>query len=321
MPNAPENPDMNTVRSPLLCFGLLFLIHGPLHAQRDWDAVEIEVTTLRGGVHMLTAAGGNLGVFVGSDGTLIVDADYAEMSERILDRVTALARETPGADPTLRYLVNTHWHFDHTSGNEAFAGAGAVIISHEGVGRLLAGDQVMPALGGREVAAAPIQARPVLTFNDRLNMTFNGDLLHFVHLPDAHTDGDAIVHFRDADVIHMGDLFFNGTYPFIDVDHGGNLPGMVRALEDVLAHSNETTLFIPGHGPLAERADLLAYTDMLRTVRDRVQALIDDGMTREEVIAQRPTADLDETWGGGGGFRDAEFWVGLVYDGMVGMSG
>ena len=312
---------MNTVRSSLLCLGLLSLIHCPLDAQRNWDAVEIEVTALRGGVHMLSAAGGNLGVFVGPDGTLFVDGDYAEMSERILARATALAREVPDADPTLRYLVNTHWHFDHTSGNEAFAKAGAVIIAHEGVGRLLADDQVMPALGGREVAAAPVQARPVMTFNDRLNMAFNGDLLHFVHLPGAHTDGDVIVHFRDADVIHMGDLFFNGTYPFIDVDHGGNLPGMVGALEEVLAHSNETTLFIPGHGPLADREDLRAYTDMLRTVLDRVQALIDGGKTREEVIAERPTADLDETWGGEGGFRDAEFWVGLVYDGMVGMSG
>ena len=266
---------------------------------------------------MLTAAGGNLGVFVGPDGTLMVDADYAEMAERILARVSALARETPGADPTLQYLVNTHWHFDHTSGNQAFAEAGAVIITHEGVGRLLAEDQVMPALGGREVAAAPIQARPVMTFNDRVNVAMNGDLLHLVHLPAAHTDGDLIVHFRDADVIHMGDLFFNGTYPFIDVDHGGNLPGMVGALEEVLDHSRETTLFIPGHGPLAHREDLEAYTDMLRTVRDRVQALIDDGKTREEIIAARPTADLDGTWGGGGGFRDAEFWVGLVYDGMV----
>jgi len=301
-----------------LVVGLTLSMGGPAHAQQDWNAVEIQVTPLPSGVHMITAGGGNLAVFTGPDGVLMVDADYAELSERIAAAVGEAVAAADGSDPALRYLVNTHWHFDHTSGNESFVRAGATLIAHEGVGRLLAEDQVMNALGGREVPAAPILARPTLTFNDRMNLEFNGDVIHLVHMADAHTDGDIIVHFRDADVIHMGDLFFNGMYPFSDIDNGGNLPGMVRALEEVLAHSGETTLFIPGHGPLAERADLQVYAEMLSTVRDRVQILIEAGKTRAEVIAEKPTAEFDADWGGESSFLEPDRWVGLVYDGMVG---
>jgi len=285
-----------------------------LPAQTDWDAVEIRVEPLGGGVHMVAAAGGNLAAFVGPDGTLLVDADYAEMSERILEAMAGFA--DPG-NPHVRFLVNTHWHFDHTGGNATFARGGATIIAHEGVRRLLAENQVMDALGGREIPAAPPEARPVISFNDRLNLDWNGDVVHVVHVPPAHTDGDAIVHFRDADVVHVGDLFFNGMDPFIDVDHGGTIAGMVAALEDVLAHTRETTRFIPGHGPLAQRGDLLGYVEMLRTVRDRVGALVGEGKSREETIQARPTKDLDPTWVRGADSREADFFVGLVYDGMV----
>jgi glyoxylase-like metal-dependent hydrolase (beta-lactamase superfamily II) len=136
-------------------------------------------------------------------------------------------------------------------------------------------------------------------------------------MPAAHTDGDVIVHFRDADVIHMGDIYFNGMYPFIDVDFGGNLGGMIRAVEDVLDHSRENTLFIPGHGPLSDREGLRSYAEMLRTVHERVESLVVQGRTREEVVAARPTADLDPIWVRVPGSEEADFFVGLVYDGMV----
>jgi len=308
----------------------VFLPHPPTSAQIDFDAVEIRITPLRGGVYMLSAAGGNLGVFVGPDGILVVDSDYAELSERILaaigDLVAAEAGPGGGGDPpasggeirpTIGFLVNTHWHFDHTSGNAAFARAGAIIVAHEGVGRLLAEDQVMQTLGRREVPAAPPEARPVITFNDRMNLDWNGDLVHLIHVPPAHTDGDVIVHFPDADVVHLGDLFFNGMYPFIDVDFGGNLGGMVQAVQEVLDHTTETALFIPGHGPLAHREELVSYGEMLRTVHERVRALVDEGKTREEAVASKPTADLDSVWVTEAGSREADFFVGLVYDGMV----
>ena len=175
----------------------------------------------------------------------------------------------------------------------------------------------MGGLDGRQIPAAPPEALPPLTFSDRMNLQWNGDLLHLIHMPGAHTGGDIIVHFRDADIIHMGDVFFNGMYPFIDVDFGGDIRGMVRAVDEALAHSSETTLFIPGHGPLATRGDLRTYGEMLRTVQDRVAPMIAQGKSREEVIAAHPTADLDEVWARPGSFMEPDRWVGLVYDGMV----
>ena len=274
--------------------------------------IEITVTPVRGGVHMVSGDGGNIAAFVGEEGALLVDAGPSEPSERLLASIRELCQRE-SANLALRYVVNTHWHSDHTGGNETLAAAGAVVVAHENVLRLLSQDQVMAHLGNRRVPAAPTRARPRLTFNDRINLSWNQDLIHVVHMPNAHSNGDVIVHFRDADVIHMGDIL-NGNYPFIDVDSDGSIGGIIRAVEEVLAHSRERTLFIPGHGPLADREDLRRYGDMLTTVRDRVQAMIDRGMTRQEVIEAKPTADLDAVWSGGG---SADPFVGLVYDGLV----
>ncbi len=306
----------------LLFFILLVFPQHPLQGQVDWDAVEIEATALRGGVHMLTGAGGNLAVFLGPEGGLVVDSDYAELTDRILSAISDLPGLTGEGEPEpgpveIRFLVNTHWHFDHTGGNGNFARNGTLIFAHERVARLMEGTQAMPALDNREVPASPPEARPVVTFNERLNLSLNGELIHLVHMPAAHSDGDVIVHFRDADVIHLGDLFFNGMYPYIDVDFGGNLEGMVGAVGEALAHSNESTLFIPGHGPLATRNDLRAYHEMLKTALDRIKPLVEGGKTREEVIQAKPTAGLDDAWAREGSFAEPDAWVGLVFDGMV----
>lgn len=280
--------------------------------QAQESTPDVEVTEVRGGVFLLSGVGGNIAAFPGEDGVFVVDAGMPDPVEQTLAAILEVARRE-FANSDLRYLINTHWHFDHTGGNERMAAAGAVLIAHENVLRLVSEDQVMVAVGGRQVPAAPEAARPVLTFSDRINLSWNGDLIHMVHIPDAHSNGDVVVHFRDADIVHVGDIFFNGTYPFIDVDFGGNIGGMVRAVDEILAHTNESTLFIPGHGPLADRGDLVAYRDMLATVRDRVQGMINSGKTREEIIEAKPTSDLDAEWGG----RDSDFWVGLVYDGIV----
>ena len=287
-----------------------------LHSQQDFSHVEIVVTPVRGGVYMITGSGGNMVAFVGDDGVFVVDASYGELSDRILSTIGNLC-EQESANPTLRYLVNTHWHSDHTSGNENMAAAGATIVAHENVLRLMSEDQIMAALGNRQFPAAPEAARPQLSFNDRVNLSWNGDLIHIVHIPNAHSNGDAIVHFRDADVVHAGDIFFNGMYPYIDIDNGGHIGGMIDAVDEILAHANETMLFVPGHGPLATIEDLRGYRDMLATVRDRIQQMIDDGKTRDEIIAAQPTADLDPVWNSDGGWPDPAFWIGLVYDGMV----
>jgi len=279
------------------------------------DQGEITVTSVRGGIHVVTGDGSNIAAFVGEDGVFLVDAGLSEPAERLLASIRELCQRE-SADPNLRYVVNTHWHSDHTGGNETLAAAGAVVVAHENVLRLLSQDQVMAHLGDRRVPAASPLARPRLTFNDRINLSWNQDLIHVVHMPNAHSNGDVIVHFRDADIVHMGDIL-NGNYPFIDLDSDGSIGGIIRAVEEVLAHSRARTLFIPGHGPLANREDLLRYRDMLTTVRDRVQAMIDRGMTQQEVIEAKPTSDLDSLWSGG---ESADSFVGLVYDGLVGSS-
>ncbi len=282
-------------------------------AGQDPSQVEIAVTPVRNGLHMVSGIGGNIAAFVGQDGVFLVDAGLGGMTERLLSSIEELC-ERESASPALRYLVNTHWHYDHTGGNEGVAARGAMVLAHENVLRLLSEDQVIAALGDRHVAAPPVSARPSLTFNDRINLSWNGDLIHMVHMSQAHGNGDVIVHFRDADVIHLGDLFFNGVYPFIDVDFEGNIAGIVSAVDEILAHSRESTLFIPGHGPLAERGDLREYREMLETVRRRIHEMIEQGMTRQQVIDAKPTVDLDRLWSNG---EDSDFWVGLVYDGIV----
>lgn len=306
----------------LLSLGIAVSVSGSAaaFAQQNASQVEIEIVPVRGGVHMLTGAGGNIAVFLGEDGVLLVDAGYAELAARVSAAVAELCRHE-STNPDLRYLIDTHWHSDHTGANGYMAAAGATIVGHENVLGLLSADQVMAALGGRTVPAAPEAARPLLSFNDRVNLRWNGDLIHVVHIPSAHSNGDAIVHFRDANVVHTGDIFFNGRYPYIDIDFGGHVGGMIAAVDEILAHTVETALYIPGHGPLADRADLLSYRDMLSTVRDRIQEMIDQGRTRLEIIEAKPTADLDQTWSDPGWFLDPDLWVGLVYDGMMRAAG
>jgi glyoxylase-like metal-dependent hydrolase (beta-lactamase superfamily II) len=207
----------------------------------------------------------------------------------------AVATVTP---KPVRFVVNTHWHFDHTGGNEAMAGSGAIIFAHENTRRRMSTEQFIQAFN-MKIPASPTAALPVITFSDTITFYTNDDTVRTFHVANAHTDGDAIILFRKANVIHMGDTFFNGRYPLIDVSSGGSLPGMIAAANTGLAMSNADTRFIPGHGPLATRPDLVRYRDMLVATRDRVGQLIAQNKTLEQVLAAKPLADLDATWGTG----------------------
>lgn len=295
--------------TPLLVssFSLLALV-APLsvHAQEpDWDAVEIQTVSIADGLYMLRGQGGNIGLSVGDDGAYVVDDQFAPLTDKILAAVAAVT------DQPVRFVLNTHWHGDHTGGNENMGEAGALIVAHENVRRRMNPDELGDVIGRTQ--QAPPGALPVITFTEGVDFYWNDEHIRVFHVGEAHTDGDAIVVFTNADAIHMGDVFFNGRYPFIDVDSGGGIHGVINAATDILGMCGTGTRIIPGHGDVAGCEELRAYRNMLTTVRDRVQRMIDDGMTEDQVVAAAPTADLDAAWGG-----DSERFVRGAYQSLSG---
>jgi len=278
-------------------------------AQQNFDDVQIETIPLGHGLFMLTGAGGNIGLSVGDDGAFIIDDQYAPLTEKIR---AAVAEQT---DKPVHFVVNTHWHGDHTGGNEHMEEMGAIIVAHENVRKRMSTEQFLAAFNNH-VPPSPEAALPVITFTDAVTFHWNGDVVRVFHVAPAHTDGDAIIHFEKSNVIHMGDTFFNQMYPFIDTSTGGRIDGMIAAVDRAMPLIDDATKIIPGHGPLGTKADLMGYRAMLVTVSERIHKMIDEGKTREEVVAAEPTADLDDAWGGG--FLKPDVWTGIVYDSIVG---
>lgn len=273
-------------------------------AQIDFGSVRITSEKLAPNVWMLRGAGGNLGLCAGPEGALLVDDQFAPLTPRIV----AAVKEASGQ--SVRWVVNTHWHGDHVGGNENLAGAGATVIAQDRVReRLLEGQE--NRMFNRKVAPAAGKALPVITFSDSATLHVNGERVVVFHVPRAHTDGDAIVWFTRAGVVHMGDTFFNGAYPIIDVESGGSSAGVIAAVEAVLARLEPGTKLIPGHGPLGDRAALERYRDMLRGAREAVAKLVKEGRTLEQVQAAKPTAPWDEAWGKG--FVKPELFVRMLH--------
>ena len=292
------------LRTSALTLALLVSLAPVAWAQQNFEAVQIDVVEVAPGVLMLVGQGGNIGVSYGADGVFLVDDQFAPLTEKILAAIRTVS------DMPVRFVLNTHWHGDHTGGNENLGARGALIVAHENVRSRMSVEQFMGTVRG-SVPAAPEGALPVITFTDAMTFHWNGEVIHVFHAMKAHTDGDAIVHFRNANVVHMGDTYFNGMYPFIDVNSGGNIEGIIAVADAVLALSDGDTRIIPGHGPLSNRAELSAYRNMLVEVRAQVEDLIAQGKTQEEIVAARVTQDLDADWGGG--FMNPDTWIGLVY--------
>jgi cyclase len=268
---------------------------------------QVTSTALGHGVHMVVGKGGNVGVLTGPDGTFMIDDQYAPLTEKIMSVVKALGGDSP------RFVVNTHFHGDHTGGNENLGNAGAMFVSHDNVrARLLTGAEIK-AFAMKMPPAAPA-ALPVITFSHEATFHINGETVRVFHAPRAHTDGDGIVHFKKANVIHAGDTFFNGFYPFIDTGNGGTVRGVIAAADAMLALSNAQTQIIPGHGPLGSRDDLHAYRAMLSTVLDRLSKLKASGMTAEQISATNPLKDLEAQWGKG--IFSGNKWVSIIYGGL-----
>ena len=244
----------------------------------DWSNVEIRVERVAPGVAVLFGRGGNIGLSYGADGNVIIDDQYAPLTDKVIAAVRSV-----DPDP-IRFVVNTHWHGDHTGGNENVGATGAVIVAHENVRRRMSVGQM---LRGEQVPPAPSGALPVVTFTDDVSFHLNGDDIRVHHVEHAHTDGDALVYWTRANVLHMGDTYFNGILPFIDLESGGSVDGYIAAVEQGLRIANDRTVIIPGHGPVATRANLQAFRDMLVELRTRVAAEIRAGRSLEQVKALR----------------------------------
>ena len=293
------------MRASLFALALAFAA-SPAAAQQDFSTVEVKVEQLAPGVAVLFGAGGNIGLSYGEDGNAIVDDQFAPLTDKIAAAVATLDR-----DP-VRFVINTHWHFDHTGGNENFGKRGAVILAHDNVRARMSTDQFLAALN-QKVPASPKDALPVVTFAEDVTLHLNGDTIHVLHVRNAHTDGDAFVHWQKANVLHMGDTFFHGTsYPFIDLSSGGSIDGVIAAAEKGLALSNEATKIIPGHGPVATRAQLAAYRDMLVDLRGKVAAGIKAKQSLAQIQATKPAA----RYGMPGGFIKPDQFVEAVYNSL-----
>lgn len=279
-----------------------------LAAQQDFSQVKITVMPVAKNIYMLEGSGGNIGLSVGKDNAFVVDDQFAPLTDRIK---AAIATVT--SNP-VRFVVNTHWHGDHSGGNENMAAGGAIIVAQDNVRRRMGALQVN-AFFNSTTPASPSGALPVITFDTEIAFFVNGDSVQVTHVKNAHTDGDVLVLFRGANVLHMGDTYFNGIYPYIDVSSGGSITGIIAAVDRALAMTNASTKFIPGHGALSDRSGLENYRKVMADVRTRVNALIAKKRTLAQIIAAKPLADYDETWGKG--FMKPDQFLSLVHASLV----
>lgn len=280
-------------------------LSAPAYAQQDFSKVEITAENLAPGIAVLFGAGGNIGVSHGPDGTVLIDDQFAPLTTKIQAAVAAL-----GATP-VKFLINTHWHFDHSGGNENLGNTGALIMAHDNVRiRMAAGATVL----GNVIPPAPKVALPVITYAEGLKLHLNGDEVRTVHTGGGHTDGDSIVVWKNANIIHMGDLFLNKvSLPFIDLNSGGNVIQLLASTEKALVLTNPQTKIIPGHGPMASQADLIAWRDMLKSVIGSVQTAVKAKKSLEQIKAMKPAAQ----WEVKGGFISGDAFTEAVYKSVI----
>jgi glyoxylase-like metal-dependent hydrolase (beta-lactamase superfamily II) len=258
-------------------------------------------------IYMIAGEGGNIGLFIGEDGTFLIDDQFAPLTDKIVEAIKSVGGDHP------RFLINTHYHGDHTGGNEKLGQGGTLIFSHDNVRERLSTGSFIAAFNMKNTALSP-EGLPVVTFSEDISFHLNGDSIHPMHVPRAHTDGDSFIYFKKANVIHAGDFFFNGFYPFIDVNHGGSLKGMIKAVDKVISLADDSTKIIAGHGPIGNREQLVSYRQMLETAYDRLNKLKSEGKTSQEAVAAKPLADLEATWGDG--LFKSDQWIELIYSGV-----
>ena len=288
----------------LLTVVLLFAI--PAQAQTDFSKVEVKATKVAGNIYMLQGAGGNIGVSVGDDGLLIVDDQFAPLADKIRAALKGVA------DKKLRFILNTHWHGDHTGGNVAF-GPEATIIAHDNVRKRLSTEQ-RSTVFNRTTPPSPKEALPVITFNNSLTVHFNGEEIRAIHFPQGHTDGDSVIFFTASNVVHLGDDFFAGSFPFVDLESGGTVEGLTRNIGEIIGKIPADAKLIPGHGPISTLEDLKSYHRMLQQTTEIVQQKITAGKTVDQIKTEGLPAEW-ESWGKG--FIKTDRWVETIYKSLT----
>ncbi len=263
----------------------VLLMYTAAAAQQNFDTVQIRSTKLSATVYMLEGSGGNIGVCIGADGTFMIDDQFAPLTGKIK---TAIAKLT---NKPVQFMINTHWHGDHSGGNENFGGEGVIIVSQENSRKRMQVDQFL-GLPPHPQTAYSSPGLPKITFTQSMNFYYNKETIEVYHISDAHTDGDAIIYFKQSDVLHMGDVFVRYGFPFIDEPNGGNINGMIETIDTVITRIKDRTKIIPGHGQLSSKKDLIDYNNMLRGIRDAVKKLMDQGKTMEQIIAADPLTGL-----------------------------
>jgi glyoxylase-like metal-dependent hydrolase (beta-lactamase superfamily II) len=288
----------------LLTVSLLLAISA--QAQTDFSKIEIKATKVAGNVYMLEGSGGNIGVSVGDDGLLIVDDQFAPLADKIRAALKGLA------DKKLRFILNTHWHGDHTGGNVVF-GPEAAIIAHDNVRKRLATEQKSTVFN-RTTPPSPKEALPVITFNNSLTVHFNGEEIRAIHFPQGHTDGDSVIFFSSSNVVHLGDDFFAGRFPFVDLESGGTVEGLTRNIGEIIEKIPAGAKLIPGHGPISTLDDLKSYHRMLQQTTEIVRQKIAAGKTVDQIKSEGLPAEW-EPWGAG--FIKTDRWVETIYKSLT----
>jgi len=266
---------------------------------QNFDTVTIKTTKVAGSVYMLEGSGGNIGVLAGNDGIIIIDDQYAPLSEKIKTAIAALSNQP------IRFVINTHYHGDHSDGNKKFGSEGAIIVSHENTRKRLNANQANDLIKF-EQKAYPYEALPKITFSESVTFNMNGETVQVSYTKNAHTDGDAIIYFKESNVLHTGDVFVRYGLPFIDQQNGGNIDGMIAGADQILKMINDDTKIIPGHGQISNKKDLIDYKNMLQTVRNRVADGIKAGKTIDQIINSDPAKEFKTIF-------DKAFFIQTVY--------
>lgn len=296
---------MTGSRKACLALSLLALAGLPAVAQdQDFSKVEVKAIPVAGKIHMLEGAGGNIGVSVGSDGILIVDDQFAPLADKIRAALKGLSQGQ------LAFVLNTHWHGDHTGGNESF-GREATIIAHDNVRKRMSTEQTV---FGETTPPSPAKALPVITFDKTLSVHFNGEEIRVIHFPNGHTDGDSVIFFTGSNVVHMGDDFFVGRFPFVDLASGGSVTGLIANIEKILGDLPNDVKIIPGHGPLATKADLQTYLGAIKETTEIVRQRIAAGKDQKAIVAEG-LPDKWKEWGSG--FIKTDMWLGIIHEDLT----